>query len=87
MLTTFAAGTVLEVTAENDGWGKVSIEGQTCWIRLADFAQTDDASTQGLTLGAEAQTEEAAESENTNADEQQSVETEEATETAEDQAE
>ena len=59
VLTTFEAGTVLEVTAENDGWGKVSIDGQTCWIRLADVEKTDASVTQGLTLQADTQDAEA----------------------------
>ena len=87
VLTTFAAGTVLEVSAENDGWGKVSIDGRTCWIRLADFEKTDGAVTQGLSLASETQTEETAEEENANADEQQPAEADGDSESVEDQSE
>ena len=70
VLTTFKAGTVLEVTAENNGWGKVSIDGQTCWIRLSDCEKTDGAVTQGLTLTSENRDEASAEAEDASTDEQ-----------------
>lgn len=63
VLATFDAGTVLEVTDENDGWGKVRIGDQTCWIRLADFAQTQNAVTQDLKLASVEESAEAEEAE------------------------
>ncbi|MBQ9023375.1 MAG: SH3 domain-containing protein [Eubacterium sp.] len=88
VLTTFEAGTVLEVTAENDGWGKVSIDGQTCWIHLADVEKTEASVSKGLTLQADTQDAEA-ETENAEAEstDEQTAEDGGASELMEDQAE
>lgn len=62
-LASFDEGTVLEVTEASDGWGKVRIDGQTCWIRLSDVEKTDRSVTQDLKLALEETSEAAAEEE------------------------